>query len=488
MILLAYSIPGLLVLSAVMFRHRMTRSGRIINSLTVAHTAFTLLVTVFILAGVPLPVYFFSERYMFIDQLGIYEVLIASVVFLLASLYARGYIRGLLRSREIDRNNLKLFYGTFNMLLIVVVFAFFANNLALFWILLELTTILSAVLIVTLNARENILAALKYVFIASTAMLFSFIGILLVFAMTQQALGTGTLNWSELIAQAKSLPAQLFTLAFMFMFIGFAAKAGIVPFHTWLPPAHAKAPSVISALLSGVLLNLGIYGILRIYAIAHQTASVKPVSLLLVIFGVVTIGIATFSMLTRENLKKLIAFSSIEHMGLLIMGIGLGTPMVIFWVLFLTLGHALIKSLLFFSAGILGQQFGSNRYQNIKNMLVLQPLASTGIILGSVAIIGTPMFPLFFSKLFILIQLGQYSQPVLFLVLLFLLIIAAAFALFLIRMCCQTNGGGTPHRFKVPWSMKTPIIALLAMILVLGIFFPQPLNIMLGGIVASLGF
>ncbi len=488
MILLAYSVPGLLVLFAVMFRHRMTGSGRIINSLTVAHAAFTLLVTVFILVGVPLPVYFSSERYMFVDQLGIYEVLIASVVFLLAALYSRGYIRGLLRSREIDRNNLKLFYGTFNILLIVVVLAFLANNLALFWILLELTTILSAVLIVTLNARENILAALKYVFIASTAMLFSFIGILLVFAMTQQALGTGTLNWSELIVQARSLPAPLFTLAFMFMFIGFAAKAGIVPFHTWLPPAHAKAPSVISAILSGVLLNLGIYGILRLYSIAHQTASVKPVSLLLVVFGVVTIGIATFSMLTRENLKKLIAFSSIEHMGLLILGIGLGTPAVIFWVLFLTLGHSLIKSLLFFSAGILGQQFGSNRYQNIKNMLVLQPLASTGIILGSVAIIGTPMFPLFVSKLFILIQLGQYSQPVLFLVLLFLLIVAAAFALFLIQMCCQTNGGGPQHRFKVPWSMKTPIIALLALILVLGVFFPQPLNIMLGGIVASLGF
>ncbi len=488
MLLLAYLIPGLIILALLPLRRYPLRSRSFLNLLTIAHAAIYLAVTFFILLNVSLPRYFFNERYLFIDLLGAYEVLIASIVFLLAALYARGYIQSLLRTREIDGRNLKLFYGSLNMLFMVIALAFYANNLALFWIFLELTTILSAVLIVTLNAKENILAALKYVFIASTAMLFSFIGIILMFAITQQALGAGTLNWSELMVQAKTLPASLFILAFMFMFTGFAAKAGIVPFHTWLPPAHAKAPSVISALLSAVLLNTGIYGILRLYAIAHRTSAIRPISFMLIAFGVVSMGVAAFSMLSRENIKKLVAFSSIEHMGLLVIGVGLGTPVALFWVLFHTLGHALIKSLLFFSAGIVHHQFASNKYYDMKNMLTLQPVASTGIIVGGAAIIGTPLFPLFFSKLFILVQLGELSMPLLFLVLLLLLIVAAAFAVFLVRACCRGGEGEPTPPYRVPWTMKAPIISLLVLIVMLGVFFPQPLNVLLNNIVAGLGF
>ncbi|MEK7281614.1 MAG: proton-conducting transporter membrane subunit, partial [Chloroflexota bacterium] len=370
----------------------------------------------------------------------------------------------------------------------VTFFAFFSNNLALFWILVELTTILSAILIVILNARENILAALKYVFIASSAMLFCLIGILLVFAMTTQVLGAGTLNWDELFAQANLLPAPLFTLAFVFMFIGFAAKSGIVPFHTWLPPAHAKAPSVISALLSAVLLNLGIYGILRLYAIAHQTPAVHNISLLLIIFGVITIAIAAFSMLARENIKKLIAFSSVEHMGLILLGIGLGTPVVLFWVLFHILGHALTKSLLFFSAGILRQQYHSNRYLDMKNVLALQPLASAGIIIGSVAVIGTPMFPLFLSKFYILSELAGFSGWLLFIVLLLLLMVAASFALFMVRTFSQAGTDEAQVRYRASLSMKFSIIAQVGLLVALGVFFPLGLANMLKNIVASLGF
>ncbi|MDO8568403.1 MAG: proton-conducting transporter membrane subunit [Dehalococcoidales bacterium] len=488
MVILGYGLPTLLILALLIIRRRPAGYGRLLNSLSVANAAVCLGLTVYLMVQDSFPRYFLGGHDLFIDLLGIYQVLIASAVFLLAAFYARGYVYGLLQAGEIDRTSLKLFYAAFNLLLVVIIFAFFANNLALFWLLLELTTILSAVLIVTLNARENILAALKYVFIASTAMLFSFIGIIIVFAMTQHALGKGTLNWTELMAAASSLPANLAVIAFIFLFIGFAAKAGIVPFHTWLPPAHAKAPSVISALLSAVLLNLGVYGVLRVFAVVRQASHTPAAPVLLITFGVVSIGIAAFSMLARENIKKLIAFSSIEHMGLLLVGIGLGTPVTIFWVLFHNLGHALVKSLLFFSAGILHRQYGSNKYQDMSDVLGLQPLASAGIIIGGAAIIGTPLFPIFLSKLFILIQLGSFSLPLLLVVLVFLLIAAAAFALFLVRTCCRKTEGVTLERYRVPWSMKAPIIVLMVAILALGIFFPQSLQNMLRNIVASLGF
>ena len=145
--------------------------------------------------------------------------------------------------------------------------------------------------------------------------------------------------------------------AFALIFIGFAAKSGIFPFHTWLPEAHAKAPSAVSAVLSGVLLNVGIYGIIRVFAIVHQTSAFAAVTPLLLLFGVLTIAIAAISMLPEKNLKKLIAFSSIENMGILLIGLAVATPLAIFWVIFHIMAHAFTKASLFFSAGILHRQY-----------------------------------------------------------------------------------------------------------------------------------
>lgn len=490
MILLAYILPSIILWGGVaLYRsNSATAKGNYLNLISIVHSLWYLVLTVLVIVFADLPVFYLSNEYFFIDKLGIYEVLITSIVFLLSSVYARGYVRSLLDAGEIDPAVLKIFYGCFNSLLLVVTLALFSNSFALFWIFLELTTILSAVLIVTLNAKENIVAALKYVFIASTAMLFSIIGLIILFAMTKHIDGVGTLNWSVLMQEAQDFPPSLFAFAFMLIFVGFAAKAGIAPFHTWLPQAHAKAPSVVSTLLSAVLLNVGIYGILRLYAIANQASLPSPVQVMLVVFGVLTIAIAAFSMLPRTNIKKLIAFSSIEHMGLVLIGIGLGTPLVIFWVLFHTLAHALTKALLFFSAGILHRQYESNKTDAMSDVLALQPLASFGLIAGSVAIIGIPLFPVFLSKLFILTELTAYSVPVLAVVLLLLLIVAAAFAVMLIRLFSKTGESGMAEHFEAPWTMKLPIWALLAGILALGVYFPVNLQHMLDDIVISLGF
>ena len=485
--LLAYIISGLVIMGFMLLRFSApARRADYLNALAIVQSAVFFMLSIASLIFIPQPSFFFS-RYLMIDQLAVYGALVSCGIFLLASIYARGYVRRLVESHDIEVRELRLFYAAYNLLLLVVVFAFYCNNLALFWILLELTTILSAVLIVTLNAKENIVAALKYVFTASTAMLFSIIGLIILFALTKQATGTGTLNWDALMQQAASLSPRLFTFAFVFVFIGFAAKAGIVPFHTWLPQAHAKAPSVISVLLSAVLLNIGIFGVLRLYAVAHLTAAWHNVSLILIGFGVLTIAVAALSMLPRGNVKKLVAFSSIEHMGFLLVGIGLGTPLALFWVLFHILAHALVKTLLFFSAGILHQQYHSNQFEDMKDVFTLQPLAAWGLIIGSMAIIGVPLFPVFLSKLNILTQLADYSLPVLFVILVCFLIVAAAFAVILIRTIPQT--AETKHEpYRVSVSMKLPIIILFAGIVMLGVYFPGGLHNMLVGIVNSLGF
>lgn len=488
--LLAYAITGLIILLIMLMRPTPSslEKVRFLNTLLAGQALLFSALTVYVLWFIKLPVYFFPGEYLFIDEFGIYEVLVSSVIFLLSAIYARGYINGLMRLGEIRTKELKIFYGSFSFLMTVIVFALFSNNLALYWILLELTTLLSALLVVTLHVKENIGAALKYIFTASSAMLFSFIGLIVLFEMTRQSSGSGTLNWDLLMNQASDLPPELFILAFTLIFIGFAAKAGIVPFHTWLPQAHAKAPSVVSVLLSAVLLNVGIYGILRLYSVAHRTSAFPNISILLIVFGLLSVAIAAFSMLPRTNVKKLIAFSSIEHMGLILIGIGLGTPLVLFWVLFYTLAHSLVKTLLFFSAGVMHQQYGNDKFENMNNVMVLQPLASWGMIIGSVAITGTPLFPVFLPKLFILSQLGNFSLPALFAVLVLLLIVAAAFASILIKNFPRKNQIQICEPYIVPWAMKAPMCLLFVAILFLGLYIPESLRQLLNGVVVSLGF
>jgi hydrogenase-4 component F len=492
MLFLAYIIGGLLFLG-LMFVPLFWRSSSVINqkikylnTTTVILSVLYLLITIYIVVAASLPQYNF-KNYLFMDPLAIYEVIITCVVFLLAAIYGQGYIRTLVEKEGLRAGSLELFYICFNLLFIVIVFSFFSNNLALFWILLELTTILSGVLIVALSAKENINAALKYVFIASTAMLFSVVGIIILFAMTKQTLGEGTLNWSSLMQSAAELSPKYFSFAFIFIFIGFASKAGIAPFHTWLPQAHARAPSVVSAVLSGVLLNCGIYGILRLLAVAHLTSSWKVVSTVMLAFGLLSILVAAFSMLSRSNIKKLIAFSSIEHMGLVLVGLSLATPLAIFWSLFHILAHSLIKTLLFFSAGILNRQYNSNRFADMKNALKLQPLATWGVILGSAAVIGMPPFPMFISKLFILTQIGQYSYIWLSVVLVLLLIVAGAFAFLLVKAFTQQTVTKM-EPFKAPWTMRAPLVILIIAILGIGVYLGSGLPPLLQTISGSLGF
>jgi hydrogenase-4 component F len=477
MILLAY----ILVASAALAIIGLSATHRQMNGTCIVHAFLYMVLTVYILLYQQVPVvsFFIGSQYFFMDNFGLFEVLIASVIFTCAAVYAGGYVESLLGSGELEKNSLKLFYASWSMLLLVLVLAFFCDNLALFWICAELTTILSAVLVAILSARENIDAAIKYIFIASASMLFSFVGLIFLFEASRRVLTDGgTLNWTVLMQHATAFPPGMLVAAFALVFIGFAAKSGIFPFHTWLPEAHAKAPSAVSALLSGVLLNVGIYGIIRIYAIVHQTPAAATMAPVLGLFGFFTVAIAAFSMLPQKNLKKLIAFSSVENMGIILIGIAVSTPLAIFWVLFHIMAHSLTKASLFFSAGILHRQYRSrlstDAVDEIRDVFRLQPLAAWGIIIGGLAITGMPLFPIFFSKLFILLSLGMVSLPALFILLFLLFIAGVALGYFVITAFSQVTAPGTPpdiDPYVTPLTMKIPLVFLICLIIFLGIVF-----------------
>ena len=467
-------------------RHGLGQDNRFLNLFVILQTALFLVVTTWAFAAFKLPLGFLHGDYFYIDSLSLYEILVTSMVFLLAAVYSRGYVSSLVEAGELDGSILRLFYGFFCLLEMVTVLAFASNNLALLWIFAELSTLFSSALIVTLKARENIVAALKYVFVASTAMLFSFIGIIILFAVSKTAINGGSLNWTSLFDAAHNMDPRLFFLAFSFLFLGFAAKAGVAPFHTWVPTAYIRAPSAV-AVVSGTVLNLGLYAVLRLYAIGYAAGAGINLRLFLFIFGLFGIAVAGFSMLKRTNTKKIIAFSGVESAGLLLIAFGLASATALYWALFYVLGYSLVKSLLFFSAGIFHRQYQSNKYFAARQALKLQPLASWGLILGSAAAAGTPLFPIFLAKWKILAVLGEVSAGMLGATLFFLLPAVIGLGYYFIRLFRQEPGGEI-KAFRTPLSMKLPIIVCLTSILLLGLWVPGGLDNTLGRIVASLGF
>src|SRR3989338_7308880 len=436
------------------------RSHRVMNSVSVVHAASVFGLTAYSAIAGGLPAFYTEERYFFIDNLASFEVMLSSIVFFLAAVYSSGYVESLVKVKELDRKYVK---------------AFFSNNMAVLCIFVELTTLFSAFLIAILNSRENIDAALKYILLTSTAMLFSFAGLILMFMLSQGSLGEGSLNWDVLVAGASSFPAQLAALSFAFMFIGFAAKAGIVPCHLWLPDADARSPSAVSAILSAAVSNIGIYCILRAYAIAGQTGAAGLISGMMMAFGVLSVAVAVFSMLRQDSLKRLISFSSIENGGFALAGTAIGTPVAVFWVLFYIAAQSLCKALMFFSAGILHMQYESTRAHKMINALALQPAASWGLVIGAAALAGMPPFAMFLPKLFVLSELASASGALLLVMAGLLLIGASALALFLVRTMTRTAGESVVS-VAVPAGMKLPLFMLTIMIVLAGLFVPEAVS------------
>jgi len=488
-LLLAYIGIGLLSILVI----ALSRSEKSLSIASITQSLFYLLLSIYIAAYEKMPIFFTKNSFFFIDTFALYEVTIASFIFFLATIYLRGYLLHMIDAEEIDKKYTKVFHAGFNFLLLSVILAFFSNNIALFWIFLELTTLFSVLLITLLKSKDNIVAGLHYIFIVSPAMIFSFIGIIILYVATKVS-GNASLNWFDIMNSMHSSgapDAKLVELAFIFIFIGFAAKSGVVPFHSWLPKAHSKAPSPVSALLSAIITTVSIYGIIRVLAVVAQTEFLNKISMLLIAFGLLSLIIASLTMLQEKNVKTILAFSTIEQIGIILIGLGIATKVSIFWTIIYMTFHTLIKALLFFSAGIFNMQYQSNDLESIFNLIKLQPLASFGIIIGSLAIIGLPPLILFAPKLYLLMELGKYSLIILGIVLFFILIAISAFTIFMTKIVSyiknEQDSAGI-KRLKLPREMRFTLILLIIMIIILGFYIPETFKEIIRSIVAQLGF
>ena len=394
-ILLTPTLAGLLCL--------MLRSRRWMEGINILAFATTLALAVRLLPEVlARGVVKEGNEFLCADALSTWMVLLISVVSLGTSLYAGAYFRRDVADGTITAGRAKHFFvltpffGA-GMFLVVLV-----NSLGVMWFALEATALSSVLLVALYNRRTSLEAAWKYVILGSLGLALALFGTVFTYAAALDK-GSSVLpsfNWTHLMAVAKQLDPRLIKLAFVFVLVGYGTKAGLAPMHTWLPDAHSEAPSPTSAMLSGVSLKVALYALLRFHILTTACLGSSYSRVLLLGFGLFSMGLAVPFILVQTNLKRLLAYSSLEHVGLICVGIGLNAPLTIFGALLHMGYHALTKPVLFFAAGNIHQTFHALRLRAIGHGVgQVLPWTALGMGLAAVAATGLPPFGLFFSEM-----------------------------------------------------------------------------------------
>jgi hydrogenase-4 component F len=351
--------------------------------------------------------------------------------------------------------------------------ALIANNIGLLWVGLELATLITVVMVGIYRTPAALEAAWKYFILGSVGISLAFFGTILIYLAGQAVLGEGlaAMTWSQLLASAEQLDTALLNLAFIFLLIGYGTKVGLAPLHAWLPDAHAEGPTPISAVLSGLLLNVALYALLRFkMLVAAHSAALKP-GPIMIVMGLVSLIFAAFMLYQRRDIKRLFAYSSIEHMGLITFAFGMGGPLANFAGLLHMVMHSLTKSAIFFAVGHVAQAKGTQRIADIRGLSVTHPGLAVGLGAGVLAISGLPPFGVFMSE-FLIITTTFAREPWLAVVLAFGLLVA--FGALLWRLQDLIFGVPTEPALSVEAS-SMPLIAHLALVLIAGLYLPPTL-------------
>lgn len=424
--------------------------------------------------------------WLYLDALSAWHLLVMLLVFIAGSVFALDYfhddlVTGRLALTAARRYN-QLWLGS----LWTMTLTLLANNIGLMWVGMEATTLVTAFLISVYPKSAAIEAMWKYLIICSVGIAFAFIGILLVAAsLPTTGEGSQQLFWTHL-STAGGYNLLLLKAAFLFSLIGFGTKAGLAPTHTWLPDAHSQAPGPVSAMFSGFMLNAALYCIMRHGAIVnHALGSDQFTSRLYIIFGLVSIIVPAAFILYQRDIKRLLAYSSVEHLGIITLGLGLG-PAGCFASLLHTLNHSMGKSLSFFAAGRLGQLYGSHEIQRIRGAIHSAPLWAIALAGGLLALVGAAPFSIFISE-YLLVKAAIDRQDGVVLVI-FLLGISVIFVAVLRHLMPMIWGEGqTLSKKSCSPSAVIVVISLLGLLLFFGLYLPLPIQSFLRRAAALIG-
>jgi len=421
-----------------------------------------------------------AGRYLRADGLSSLFLINIAFISALVLVYASGYLRHMGEGRF---SSPRWFYALVFLFLFTMISVCLSANLGLLWIMMEGTTLASALLVGFYNTEGAVEAGWKYLMVCTVGIAFALFGtIVLYLAAVKAGMNpAAALDWAALMNEVPQMgfDPNLVKLAFVFIIVGYGTKIGFVPMHSWLPDAHAEAPTPISALLSAVLLNCAMYALMRYDAIISHTTTSAFAHTLLLVFGLLSMIVAGLLILVQRNLKRLMAYSSVEHMGIIAIGLGLGGPLGLFGALLHIFNHSVAKSLLFFSAGNIRQNFGTLRMDGVTGMARTLPQTSTALVVGSLAIVGLPPFSLFVSEFAILSEAfsqAHYVLAVLFLVV--LSVVFGGFAYHFIRLLCG-EPNGVPANSKLIPSEYTVMGIASVTLLCFGAHIPHMFTIIL---------
>ncbi|MHB9842053.1 proton-conducting transporter transmembrane domain-containing protein [Paraburkholderia terrae] len=337
----------------------------------------------------------FLNGYVLVDAIGVWTLVCTALVYFLASVYAIGYMRLLVEERE----RLPQFYALFAAFAATMVCGPLMNNIGVYWIAIELTTLVSTFLVGFEKGQEAIEAAWKYIIVVSAGISLALLGTVLFYWAGSLVIGpTYDMTWGTLRHAAPRMNPALTQMAFLLVLVGYGTKAGLAPMHTWLPDAHSEGPAPVSAMLSGALLNTAMLGVARFLTVTDAASPSMLPRTVLVGFGAFSLFVAALFIVRQRGIKRLMAYSSVEHMGVLAMGFGFGGPLAIAAVLYHMLNHSLNKSLMFFGAGNVMRLFGTKEIDEIRGVWARFPVTGALWLAGAVAITGAPPFGLFLSE------------------------------------------------------------------------------------------
>lgn len=409
-----------------------------------------------------------------IDSFSALLVILISFIYIVSLIVATRYIGHEHEEKIINLHQYKLFFTLFQLFAACMIVTVLANNSLLLWLAIEGTTLFSTFLVGLYRKKTSIEAAWKYMIICSVGISLGLVGILLLSygAHVGGVEGGNIFLISSLMENAHVIPENIIKLSFIFLFIGFGTKVGLVPMHTWLPDAHSKAPSPISAIFSAVLLNVALYAILRFKFITDASFSDPTwTNNLFLIFGFLSVVLSALMMLIQVNYKRMLAYSSIEHMGLILFAIGLSPLGAVFGVMHM-IGHTLAKSSLFFASGEILIKYKTTKIPKIKDMIVRARYTSALFILGILAIIAMPPFALFMSEYGMFAQTIALYPKTAIALFIALAVIAYAMLFLTITMIFSKKEDGPIEYEKEKWNITHSVVVIeLIMLISLAFWF-----------------
>ena len=414
-----------------------------------------------------------ANLYLRVDDFNVYLIALNNLVSFTTSIFSAGYIGHELETGRLTPKYLRFYHAMYQALIFAMNLALLANNIGLLWVAIELATLVTVLMVGIYRTQAALEAAWKYFILGSLGIALALFGTILVYLAAQPVMGQGlpAMAWDQLLANAARFEPALLNLAFIFLLLGYGTKAGLVPLHAWLPDAHAEGPTPISAVLSGLLLNVALYAVLRFKMLMSANPAALTPGPLLVGVGVVSLLFAALMIYRRGDIKRLFAYSSIEHMGIITFAFGMGGPLANFAGLLHMTMHSLTKSAIFFTVGHISQAKGTQRISTIRGLTATHPALGWGLVTGVIAIVGIPPFGVFMSE-FLLVSSTFARQPLLALLLVLGLLLA--FGTLLWRLHGMAFGESHGANTQVHASLL-PMLTHLGLVLMAGVWLPGPL-------------